>query len=165
LDGWTVNGSRQDTGVDDGASSPEALRQFRRGAIRILFTASILFAPVPFSELFVVGLVPLWCTAVYFGRGIPMAFQASAGGEVPIAAAMLAAHLIVDGGLLYLIATVISRLLFALCSTQVAVFVVGILCTAEALASFFPIYVLAGEHDTEFLTLWRVAQHFVMGGR
>jgi hypothetical protein len=158
-----VNGSRQDTRVDDGASSPEALRRLRRGATRILVTASILFAPVPFSELFVVGLVPLWCTAVYFARDIPVALQGSAAGDVPIAAAMLAAHLIVDGGLLYVIATIISRLLFALFPIRVAVFVVGMLCTAEAIASFFPLYVFAGEHDTQFLTLWRVAQQFVMG--
>ncbi len=141
------------------------MRRLRRGATRVLFATSVLFTPVPFSMLFIVGLVPLFCTAVFFLRGIAVSVPGNTGGEALLMPAILAAHLIVDGGILYLVATVICRLLFGLCPTRFAIFAVGLLLSGEVIASFFPVNLLAGEHDTRFLPLWRVWQQLVIGGR
>lgn len=135
--------------------SPEALRQLRRRATHALFAISVLFVPVLFDEVFRVGFVPLVWTVAYFVR---MTINPS----LPYSSfdlMQLAVHVIVDGGILYLLSTLVCYLLFRLCRPRVAVFAVGLLLTALVVSSFFPIYVALGDRgDNEYLTLWGLWQ-------
>jgi hypothetical protein len=158
LDGLTTIATRSLTGttVRENTSSPEAPRQLRRGATRALFVTSVLFVPAPLFIVFVVGLLPLAASIAYF-VGLIAAGPPDAGAL--LMSAILVAHVTVDAAILYLLDVSICRLLFGLCSAQVAMSAVGIILSAEVLASFFPIYVLLlGEHDTHRLSLWRVWQ-------
>ena len=146
------------------SAQAEALGQLRRRATRVLFAASLLFAPMPFSMLFVVGLVPLSWTIDYFLRMIMVTPRGVGAGETPLVAVILAVHLIVDGGLLYLLWTVICRLLFRFFPGRAATSAVVLLLSGQVIASFFPVYLLAGEHDTDVVPLMRVWQELVLGG-
>jgi hypothetical protein len=80
-----------------------------------------------------------------------------------LARAILLAHVLVDGAILYVAATVICRLLFALCPPRVALTAVALLLAVLVIASFFPIYLFAGDTDVERFTLWRVWRMLVIG--
>ena len=156
---------KPDVGHHEGVSAPETVQQLRRGATRVLFATSLLFAPLPFSVLFIVGPVPLVCTTAFFVRMIAVATGGETGGDALLVPAILAAHLVVGGGILYLIANVTCRVIFRLFPARVATFAVGLLLSGQVVASFFPVYVIAGEHHTRFLPLWRVWEQLVIGGR
>jgi hypothetical protein len=139
----------------DDASSLETRRQLRRGATRALFAASVLFAPVPFWMLFVGGLVPLVSIAVYFI--VELVGSLAQGGEaVVIFAGIFAAHVVVDSLLLYLLSALVCGVLFRLLPTRAAVYAVYPLIVGELAASFSPIYMLVGEHNTDMFNIWSV---------
>jgi len=135
--------------------SPELLRQLRRGATRTLFATSVLFVPVPFFMLFVVGLVPLASIGVFFIAGLVDDLER--GGEgIMLTVAILISHVVVDAFLLYVLSALVCGVLFGLLPTRVAVLAVGLLVAGELVAAFFPIYTLAGEHNRERLDFWRI---------
>lgn len=142
-----------------------SIEQSPRRATRVLFAASLLFVPMPFSMLFVVGLVPLSCAATFFLRTLTGTSSGSVASDPLLVPLMLAVHLLVDGGLLYLIWRAVCRLLFAHCRRRVAISAVVLLLSGQAIASFFPVYVIAGEHDTTVMPLWRVWRELVVGER
>jgi hypothetical protein len=110
--------------------------------------------PMPFFMLFIVGLVPLACTVA--GFGVPALVA-----PFP-ALILLVLHVAVDGGLLYLGAAVVCRLLFSFGSTRVANFAVAVLIAIAVVWSSFPIYTVMGEHDAEVMNVSGVWRQFVM---
>jgi hypothetical protein len=124
----------------------KSLRETRRGATRVLFAVSVLVAPVPFFILFLGGFVPLPFTCAFFLRGL------TTGDGAFLWVGILGVHVLIDGGIVYAAAAVVSRLLFALFPMRVAVRAVGFVIAVEAVATFLPIYALEG--DSRYFTLW-----------
>lgn len=88
---------------------------------------------MPLFALFVAGLVPLWCTTALFLRA--MAADDGTGGAADFLF-VLAAHVAIDGGILYVMAAVVAVLL-----------------RVELTASFFPIF-CSGKGAGECSSLW-----------
>ena len=128
----------------------------RRGATRALLATSLLFAPAPFFVLFAAGLMPFPWIVLFAARGFLF------GDGNPLMLVPAAVHLLADVGLLYLACATISAMLFALLPAERAGTAVAVFAVAEVVASFFPIYVLVGEHDVTHASLWGV---FVNGWR
>src|SRR5262245_22213182 len=94
------------------ALEPEDIAASRVRVTRVLFAAMVFVVPMPFVMLFVDGSVPLACT---IARLLPLlAVSPFTGdfGAVIVAAIILALHVAVDGGLLYLGAALLCRVLF-----------------------------------------------------
>ena len=117
----------------------------RRGATRVLLAVSLLVAPAPFFMLFLVGLVPFPWIAVFLGGSF-------LHGD-PTMMALAAIHLLADVAVLYLACASVSGLLFAVLPPQRASTAAALVAVALVIASFFPIYVLIGEHDVRRATL------------
>jgi hypothetical protein len=123
----------------------------------------IFVVPAPLFWLFVVWLVPLACAIALFLRLLAVApFTGQFGGAI-VVAIILALHIAVDGGLLYLGAALVCRVLFWPRSARFAQFGVAVLVAIGVVASSFPIYGLMGDGQPEVMNVegaWRV---FVMG--
>jgi len=135
---------------------PEDIVASRRRVTRVLFAAMVFVVPMPFSMLFIVGLVPLACTVAWFLRPVPLAL---------LAAPILALHVAVDGGLLYLGAAFVSRVLFWPRSRRFAQFGVAVLIALGVVWSSFPIYTVMGEHNAEVMNVAGAWRQFVMHQR
>jgi hypothetical protein len=133
-------------------TSPELVRQIRRGAMHLLVATFVLLAPVPFFLLFIVGLMPLGWIAWVFLREL-------ASGDVFIA--LFGVHVVADVGILYLVSWMVCRTLFGMLSLERAVFAVKLLVAAQVVAACFPIYVLAGDPDAQWISLWGVGKQMV----
>ena len=108
---------------------------------------------MPFSVLFIGGFVPLAWSCIYFIMGIAQGL----GEGAALWAAMLGVHLAVDGLLLYALAALLSRLVFALLPMSIATRAVGVVIAAQVLAAFLPIYMLDGDsRGPVFYSLWDV---------
>ena len=144
---------------------PEDIAASCRRATRVLFTAMVFVVPMPFFWLFVVWLVPLACTIPLFLSLLPVApFKAESGGAF-VAAIILALHVAVDAGVLYLGAALVCRLLFSFGSARVAQLAVAVLIALGIVASTFPIYGFPrmGEGNPEMMNVSRVYRLFATG--
>jgi hypothetical protein len=138
----------------DDAVPPERGRILRRGATRVLFAVSALFAPVPFSLWFSAGFVPYALTFVV-GSSVMVGMLVTPGFESEgIVPGMIALNLAIGGGLLYLVCAIVCRMLFAFCPPRIATRGLAVLLVGEALASLCPIYWLPiSETDTSTVNM------------
>jgi hypothetical protein len=104
--------------------------------------------------MFVAGLVPLPAIGVVALRGLLATQAATPLGDNWAWMMLIGLHLVVDGGLLYLAAAGICRVLFALCPRGVAVGAVALLVVAQVVASFFPVYFLDQMESSARYTFW-----------
>jgi hypothetical protein len=110
---------------------------------------------MPFSIVFVGRLIPLSCTAVFFVR------TAVGGGETFFVPTILAVQLIVGAELLYLLWSVVCRVLFRLWPGTGGVRAVAVLLGGQVVVAFLPVYLVAAEQDVHFVPLWRVWQQLL----
>jgi len=111
-----------------------------RRVTRALFAAMVFVVPMPFYMLFIIGWVPLACTIAKFLPLLVVALLGGGFGAAIFAAIVLAVHIAVDGGLLYLGAAFLFEVLFWPRSTRFAYVGVAVLVAIGIVASSFPIY-------------------------
>ena len=139
-------------------SSPGKRLQVRlspRGARLVLFAAAVFFMPVPFAMVVVGGLVPLVWIGVFALQamitGLP---KLTSEGFTMIG--ILLAHVFILGGILYVAAFVVSRVVFLLREPRIARLVIVALVGAMAVASFFEIYRLPGHNSAPAANIFGV---------
>jgi hypothetical protein len=147
----------------DDAMSPEALRVVRRGATRVLFAASVLFVPAPFSIVFFAGLLPLAAILAVTLWVLLRMLATMTGLGALFLVGIVGVQGVVDGGLLYLLSAVACWFLFALLPTRIALRGVGLLVAVEVVASLFPIYFFPRDDaDTSLVSLWGLVRRFFL---
>jgi hypothetical protein len=99
---------------------------------------------MPFYLVFDLALVPLAFTVVWFLRPLFLVSKDAFGAALGLSP-LLALHVAVDGGLLYLGAMLLCRLLFWLGSPRVAQLLLAVLVAAGVVASSLPIYAVMAE--------------------
>ena len=147
------------------ALQPEDVDASRRRVTRVLFAAMVFVVPAPFFWLFVIWLVPLACASATVLRLLVVApFSGEVGGAI-VVAIILAAHIAFDGGLLYVGAVLVSRVLFWPRSPRFAQFGVVVLVALGIVASTFPIYGFPsmGDGNPEMMNVSGVYRLFVTG--
>jgi hypothetical protein len=121
-------------------------------ARRLLFGAAVLFIPTPFVMIVVGGMVPLAWTLVFFLHGAVVAIpKLTAEGFFILG--ILLAHLLVVGGVLFLVSALLSRLLFSFLNPRLALVAVGLILLASAAASSFDIYRIPGHSSARSANL------------
>jgi hypothetical protein len=123
-----------------GSASP------KRRARWWLFAALATFLPAPFFMLVIGGLVPTLWIAVFTLRGAVVAIPKGTSEGVAMLGILLV-HVVVLGGLLLLVALMITWLLFRLLPESKARAVVVVLIVVLFGASFFRIYRIPGHNS------------------
>ena len=124
-----------------------------------LFAAFLLTVPVPYYMIVVGGVVPAFCIIYLAVQGLIVAVpKFSAEGFSMLC--ILWAHVVVLGGLLYLMATGISWFLFRVLPRRRALVImfglVGVLC----IASTFEIYRVPGHNRAPPANIFRIIKSF-----
>jgi len=124
-------------------------------ARRLIFVAALLFVPAPFFMIVVGGLVPLAWTLVFFLRGAIVAIpKGTAEGFFTLA--ILLAHLLVIGGMLYALSALLGRLLRWTLGPRAALIAAGLFAIGGAVASWFDIYRIPGHNSAPPANLLRL---------
>jgi hypothetical protein len=129
--------------------------QFGRWSKWTLFVALLLTVPVPFYMLVVGGLVPTMYIIYISVQGLIVAvpkFTTEGFWMLGI----LWAHVVIFGGLLFLAAYLITRLLFYFMPNRYALWVIICLIVALFIASFFEIYRMPGHNSAPPANILRV---------
>lgn len=126
----------------------------------VLFIAFLLTVPVPFYMVVVGGLIPTFCIIYLAVLGLVVALPKFTG-EGFFMLGILWAHVVVLGGVLYLLAAGITRILFRVLPGRYATAVAGILIVALLLASSFTIYRLPGHNSAPPANIVRVLKGFL----
>ncbi len=106
------------------------------------------------------GLIPTICIMVLAVLGLIVALPKFTG-EGFFMLGILWAHVVILGGLLYLLAAGITRVLFRLFPGRYAVAVVGILIVTLLVASTFTIYRLPGHNSALPADIFRILKAFL----
>lgn len=125
----------------------------------ILFIVLLLTIPVPFYMVVVGGLIPTGIIILLTLRGMIVAIpKLSSEGFVMLG--ILGAHVAILGGLLYLLAAGVARMLCWMLSKGYAVMVAMILVAALIALSCFDIYRLPSHHVARPANLVEVFRAF-----
>ena len=120
-----------------------------------LFAAFLLAVPVPFYMLVVGGLVPAFCIILLAIQGLIVALpKFTTEGFWMLG--ILWAHVLVLGGLLYVVAAGITWCLFHVFPHRIALFLVIGLIVALSVASTFEIYRLPGHNSAPPANIFRI---------
>ena len=124
-----------------------------------LFAAAVLLAPVPFFMIVVGGLIPLSAIIYMSVLGIVVAIpKGTAEGFYMLG--MLLPHILIFGGLLYLLAWLVAKLLFRFFIPAIAQAVVWVLVVVLAVSSFFEIYRLPGHNSAPPANVVKLVSEF-----
>lgn len=126
----------------------------------VLFITFLLTVPVPYVMVVVGGLIPTFCIMYLAVLGLIVALPKFTG-EGFFMLGILWAHVVILGGLLYLLAAGITRVLFRLFPGRYAASVVGILIVALLVASTFTIYRLPGHNSAPPADIFRILKAFL----
>lgn len=121
----------------------------------VLFITFLLTVPVPFVMVVVGGLIPTFFIMYLAVLGLIVALPKFTG-EGFFMLGILWAHVVVLGGLLYLLAAGITRVLFRLFPGRYAASVVGILIVTLLVASTFTIYRMPGHNSAPPANIFRI---------
>lgn len=124
-----------------------------------LFITFLLTVPVPYVMVVVGGLIPAFCIIYLAVLGLVVALPKFTG-EGFFMLGILWAHVVILGGLLYLLAAGIIRVLFRLFPGRYAAAVVGILIVTLLVASTFTIYRLPGHNSQPPADIFRILKEF-----
>ena len=120
-----------------------------------LFTAFLLAVPVPFYMLVVGGIVPAFCIILLALQGFIVALpKFTTEGFWMLG--ILWAHVLVLGGLLYVVAAGITWCLFRVFPHRFALFLVIGLIVALFVASTFEIYRVPGHNSAPPANIFRI---------
>jgi hypothetical protein len=120
-----------------------------------LLLASLLTVPVPFFMLVVGGIIPTFYVIYLAIQGIIVALpKFTTEGFWMLA--ILWAHVLILGGLLYLAADGVTWILFRLFPHRFAVFFVVLLIVALFVLSMFEIYWVPGHNSSPPANLFRI---------
>jgi hypothetical protein len=123
----------------------------------ILFAALILLLPVPYFMLVVGGMVTTFYIAFIAVKGLIVALpKFTAEGFWMLA--ILWAHVVILGGLLYLIAWGITQLLFRILPNRYALLVTIALIGTLFVASTFEIYRMPGHNSAPPANILRIVK-------
>jgi hypothetical protein len=125
----------------------------------VLFITFLLTVPVPYVMVIVGGLIPTFCIMYLAVLGLIVALPKFTG-EGFFMLGILWAHVVILGGLLYLLAAGITRVLFRLFPGRYAASVVGILIVTLLVASTFTIYRLPGHNSAPPADIFRILKAF-----
>ncbi len=125
-----------------------------------LLITFLLTVPVPYYMVVVGGLIPTICIMVLAVLGLIVALPKFTR-EGFFMLGILWAHVVILGGLLYLLAAGITRVLFRLFPGRYAVAVVGILIVTLLVASTFTIYRLPGHNSAPPADIFRILKAFL----
>ncbi len=131
-----------------------------RGPKWMLFVALLVTVPVPFYMMVVGGLVPTLCIIALAVRGLVVALRKFTG-EGFFILGILWAHVLILGGILYLLAEGISRILYRLFPARIAFAVVIALMVSLAIASTFEIYRIPGHNSAPPADIFRILGDFL----
>ena len=124
-----------------------------------LFAALLLTVPVPYFMLVVGGIVPTFCIIYLAVHGLIVALpKFTAEGFWMLG--ILWAHVVILGGLLYVVATGINWLLFRFLSYRYALVVLFSLMVALFVASTFEIYRVPGHNSAPPANIFRIYKGF-----
>ncbi len=125
-----------------------------------LFAAFLLTVPVPYYMLVVGGVVPTFCILYLAVQGLIVALpKFTAEGFWMLG--ILWAHVVILGGLLYLVAAGISWFVFRVLPYRYALVVTFGLVAALCVASTFEIYRLPGHNSAPPANIFRIIKSFV----
>ncbi|NIQ39656.1 MAG: hypothetical protein GTN81_13850 [Proteobacteria bacterium] len=126
-----------------------------------LFSAFLLTFPVPYTMLVVGGIVPTFCILYLAGYGSIVALpKFTAEGFWILATLWL--HVVIFGGLLYILARAINWFLFCLFRVPYALLIIGAMIIALFVASSFDIYRLPGHNSAAPANLFRILREFAI---
>jgi hypothetical protein len=124
-----------------------------------LFAALLLAVPAPYFMLVVGGMVPTFCIIYLAVHGLIVALpKFTAEGFWMLA--ILWAHVVILGGLLYVAAAGITWLLFRVLPYRYALVVVLGLIVALFAASTFQIYRVPGHNSAPAANIFRIYKGF-----
>ncbi|HSL98652.1 MAG TPA: hypothetical protein VK944_00805 [Candidatus Limnocylindria bacterium] len=126
----------------------------------VLFITFLLTVPVPYVMVVVGGLIPTFCIMYLAVLGLVVALPKFTG-EGFFMLVILWAHVVILGGLLYLLAAGITRVLSRLFPGRYASAVVGILIVTLLFASTFTIYRLPGHNSALPADIFRILKGFL----
>jgi len=132
----------------------------KRAVTWILFAVLLLTVPVPFFMLVVGGIVPLFYIVYLSLQGLVVAIpKFTAEGFWMLG--ILWAHVVFLGGILYLAAWAITRLLFKIFSTRYAILWVICLVAVLGFASSREIYRMPGHNSFPPANIVRVMSSLI----
>jgi hypothetical protein len=118
----------------------------RRKATWVLWVAAVIFVPVPYFMLVIGGLIPVAAILYWTLQGAIVGLSKLTQEAFSIVG-ILTAHVLVFGGLLYLLSSLICRFLYLLFAPRRARIAVLLLAVTLAAASLFEIYRLPGHNS------------------
>jgi len=134
-------------------------RNLRRWSKWTLFAAFLITIPVPFFMIVVGGMIPTICIIYLAVYGLIVALpKFTLEGFWMLG--ILWAHVIIIGGILYIVAASINWLLFRLLPSWAALFGVLVVIVVLFVASTFEIYRLLGHNSAPPANLLRVIKDF-----
>jgi hypothetical protein len=126
----------------------------------VLFITFLLTVPVPYVMVVVGGLIPTFCIMYLAVLGLVVALPKFTG-EGFFMLGVLWAHVVILGGLLYLLAAGITRVLSRLFPGRYASAVVGIQIVTLLFASTFTIHRLPGHKSALPADIFRILKGFL----
>ena len=138
----------------------DPVKKARRVGKWTLLTAFVIFVPVPFFMLVVAGLVPLAAIAFFAAQGVVVGLP-KLTFEAFFIVGILLIHVLLLGGLLYLAASLISRILFWALPRKAAFVVVLAVVAALLAMSWFEVYRLPGHNSAPPANILRVFRAFI----
>lgn len=126
----------------------------------MLFVAFLITVPVPYYMVVVGGLVPTFCILCLAVLGLVVALPKFTG-EGFFMLGILWAHVVSLGGLLYLAAAGITRVLFRLLPARIALVVLFVLIVTLFIASTFDIYRMPGHNSAPPADIFRILKSFI----
>lgn len=131
----------------------------KRWSMWALFTAFLLTVPVPYIMLVVGGIVPTFCIIYLAVNGSVVALPKFTAEGFWILG-ILWLHVLIFGGLLYVVARAINWFLFRLLPVRYALLIIGALIIALFVTSSFEIYRLPGHNSAPPANLFRILREF-----
>ena len=126
----------------------------------VLFGAFLITIPVPFFMIVVGGMIPTICIIYMAAYGLIVALpKFTLEGFWMLG--ILWAHVIIIGGMLYIVAAGINWFVFRLLPSRAALFGVFVIIVALLVASTFQIYRLPGHNSAPPANLMRVIKDFL----
>ncbi len=126
----------------------------------MLFLVALLVVPVPYYMVVVGGMVPVFCILYIAIHGLLVALSKFTR-EGFFMLGILWAHVVILGGLLYLGAAGISRVLFRVFPARFAMTVVIALVVALLVAANFEIYRVPGHNSAPPADIVRIFRAFI----